>query len=102
MSKSRPRILFVSHDSGRTGAPIGLLAFMRWLRANTDYEIGTLLRTSGPLEAAFRELGSTVTLGHSLLSRSRLGRRLGQLLPREIREETGKIRRVFMEGSYDL
>ena len=99
---SPPRILFVSHDAGRTGAPIGLLAFLRWLRANTNYQIGTLLRAPGPLEASFRELGPTVTLGRSIFSRSRLGRRLRRLLPRELREETGKIRRMFSEGSYDL
>jgi len=97
-----PKILFVSHDSGRTGAPIGLLAFMHWLRANTDYRIGTLLRAPGPLEVSFRELGPTVTLGCSLLSRSYLGRRLRRFLPRDVREETGKIRRIFKEGSYDL
>jgi len=102
MASSARRILFVSHDAGRTGAPIGLLAFMRWLCANTDYRIGTLLRAPGPLEASFRELGPTVTLGHSLLFRSRLGRRLCRLLPRDVREETGKIRRMFLKGSYDL
>lgn len=102
MSKSAPRILFISHDSGRTGAPIGLLAFMRWLRANTNCEIGTLLRASGPLEASFRELGPATTLGASLLARTRTGRRLRRFLPRSFREETGKIRGMFARGSYDL
>ena len=102
MPKSGPRILFISHDSGRTGAPIGLLAFMSWLQANTDYRIGTLLRTPGPLEASFRKLGPTLTLNTSLLARSRLGRRLRQRLPRSIREETAKIKGFFAAGGYDL
>jgi len=102
MSAAAPKILFVSHDAGRTGAPIGLLAFMRWLRANTDYGLGTLLRSPGPLEASFRELGPAVTLGTSFLFRSRLGRRVRRLLPRKFGEETGKIRRIFKKGSYDL
>jgi glycosyltransferase involved in cell wall biosynthesis len=102
MARSGLRILFISHDSGRTGAPIGLLAFMRWLRANTDYEIGTLLRSPGPLEPAFRELGPTTTLGASFLSRSRLRRRLRGFLPRSLQEETGKIRSLFAAGNYDL
>lgn len=102
MSRSGPGILFLSHDSGRTGAPIGLLAFMRWLHANTDYRIGTILRTPGPLEESFRELGPTLTLNTSLLARTKLGRRVRARLPRSVREETDKIRRFFAAGKYDL
>lgn len=96
------RILFISHDSGRTGAPIGLLAFMQWLRANTNCRIGTILRASGPLEAGFRELGPVLTLGTSLLSRSRIGRRIRSVLPRDIQRESGRVRRFFADGQYDL
>ena len=102
MTASGPALLFVSHDSGRTGAPIGLLAFMQWLRANTAYRIGTVLRTPGPLESAFRELGPTLTLGTSPLLRSRTGRRLHRLLPATVRQETSKLRAFFSAGSYDL
>jgi len=102
MSRAAPNILFLCHDSGRTGATIGLLAFMGWLRANTNYGIGTILRAPGPLEASFRELGPAVTLGTTLLTRSRLGRRLRKRLPRRLREETGTVRRMAARGSYDL
>jgi glycosyltransferase involved in cell wall biosynthesis len=102
MPRSTPHILFVVHDSGRTGATIGLLAFVRWLRANTGYGIGVLLRAPGPLEASFRELGPTTTLGNSFLAHSRLGRRIRRWLPRAWREETQKIKRAFSGGPYDL
>ncbi len=102
MTKAVAKILFLSHDAGRTGAPIGLLAFLRWLRANSDFQFGILLRSHGPLEASFREVGSTVTLGASVLRRTRLGRRLRRWLPRGIREETAKIRKMFSAGGYDL
>ena len=102
MSRTSRGILFVSHDSGRTGAPIGLLAFMRWMRANTNYGIGTVLRVPGPLEASFRELGPTLTLNTSFLARSRLGRRIRQRLPGFFRDETDKIRRFFAAGAFDL
>ena len=95
-------IFFITHSAGRTGAPIGLLAFMRWLHVNTSYRVGTVLGSPGPLEASFRELGPTLTLGTSVLTRSRFGRRLSRWLPREIREETRHIRRLFSEGTYDL
>lgn len=102
MSRTAPRILFISHDSSRTGAPIGLLAFMQWLRANVTCHIGTILRAPGPLEAAFRELGSTLTLGTSILSRSRIGRRVRSLLPQTIQLECGRVRRFFEQGNFDL
>jgi glycosyltransferase involved in cell wall biosynthesis len=52
-------ILFVSHDAGRTGAPLVLLNFQRWLKGNTGLEFATILRRRGPLEADFAALGKT-------------------------------------------
>lgn len=57
---TRSKILFVSHDASRTGAPLFLLHQLRWLRANTDLSFAIILRTSGPLEADFRALGETL------------------------------------------
>ena len=102
MSSDRPKVLFVAHDASRTGAPIGLLAFLRWLRGNSNYDFGILLRSPGPLEAGLRELGPTVTLGTSFLYRTRLGRRLRGHLPRSLQTEARKIQRMFAAGSYDL
>jgi glycosyltransferase involved in cell wall biosynthesis len=102
MSRRKPKILFVSHDAGRTGAPIGLLAFMRWLREHAHYEMAALLRSPGPLESSFRELGPTVTLGKSLWNRTRLGRRVRRHLPASLRDETATVRRMFADGGYDL
>lgn len=75
---------------------------MRWLKDNTNYRMGTLLRGSGPLEPEFRQLGPTVTLGTSPLFHSRFGRRLRHYLPESVRDEIPRIRRHFLEGSYDL
>lgn len=102
MSDFKPRILFVTHDAGRTGAPIGLLAFMRWLRAGFGWEMTSLLRSPGPLEPEFRSLGPATTLGNSFWSRNRIGRRLGRFLPRSVQNERGRIRRLFSENAFDL
>jgi glycosyltransferase involved in cell wall biosynthesis len=59
MGPSPSTILFVSHDASRTGAPIALLTFLRWLRANTDYRFEVLLGCGGPLEPAFEALAPT-------------------------------------------
>ena len=53
---SGSKILFVSHEASRTGAPRVLLDFLRWLRRNTDQEFEILLAKGGPLESEFSEL----------------------------------------------
>jgi hypothetical protein len=54
------RILFVSHDAGRNGAPIMLLHFLRWLRVHTNLEFSILLAREGPLVDEFRAVGETI------------------------------------------
>lgn len=55
-------ILFVSHDAGRTGAPLILLNFQRWLKEHSSVQFSTILRRRGPLEAAFAALGQTFVI----------------------------------------
>jgi glycosyltransferase involved in cell wall biosynthesis len=52
-------ILFISHDAGRTGAPLVLLNFQRWLKKHTAWRFATILRRRGPLEREFAALGET-------------------------------------------
>ncbi len=47
----RDRILFVFHEASLTGAPINLLHFLRWLRANTAASFDILIGKTGPLHA---------------------------------------------------
>jgi glycosyltransferase involved in cell wall biosynthesis len=54
---ARPsKILFVSHEATRTGAPMFLLHFLRWLRRETDQEFELLLNHGGPLEPEFAKV----------------------------------------------
>ena len=50
------KILFVSHEATRTGAPMVLLHILRWLRKNTDVDFEILLGRGGPLEQEFAQL----------------------------------------------
>ena len=61
MGPSPPSILFVSHDARRTGAPIALLTFLRWLRANSDYRFEVMLGEGGALQPAFEALAPTTS-----------------------------------------
>jgi glycosyltransferase involved in cell wall biosynthesis len=48
-----PRVLFVSHEASRTGAPVMFLHFLRWVRDHTDLEFEILLLAGGPLTDEF-------------------------------------------------
>lgn len=58
-------ILFVSHDAGRTGAPIALLHFLRWLRKNSDRPLSVLLPTDGELVPEFERVATTWSIDRS-------------------------------------
>lgn len=48
------KILFISHETSRTGAPIVLLHFLRWLKVNqTDIQVDVLALNGGSLETEF-------------------------------------------------
>lgn len=54
------KILFISHDASRTGAPIVFLNFLRWFKDNTDIQFQILLRKGGELESEFAALAPTL------------------------------------------
>lgn len=53
------KILFVSHDASRTGAPIVLLNFLKWLKVNTDISFEIILKRGGILETEFQAIAPT-------------------------------------------
>ncbi len=67
----RDQVLFVSHDSSRTGAPLLLLTLLRWLKAHTSIHFSILLSQPGELEREFAELGPTYLWTWSGTSRVR-------------------------------
>jgi glycosyltransferase involved in cell wall biosynthesis len=75
------RVLFVSHDAMRTGAPVLLLQFLRWLRTNTSIDFEVVLRQGGELSAEFAALApvwyAEATTGRLARTTIRVARRLG-------------------------
>ncbi len=51
------KILFISHDASRTGAPKALLTLLHWLRRQEGFSFEILLREGGALERDFAALG---------------------------------------------
>lgn len=50
-------MLFVGHGADRTGPPVFLANFQRWLSANTSTDFATVLTRGGPLLDAYRSVG---------------------------------------------
>lgn len=51
------RVLFLSHEASRTGAPIMLLSVQRWLRRNDSVSFRTVTASPGELTSEFAMLG---------------------------------------------
>jgi glycosyltransferase involved in cell wall biosynthesis len=64
MTLPAPKVLFVCHEGSRTGAPMFLLHFTRWLRRNTKLSFEILLAKGGPLETEFAKVAPVRTPEH--------------------------------------
>jgi glycosyltransferase involved in cell wall biosynthesis len=53
-SSSKKKILFLSHDASRTGAPMVLLHLLRWLKLNTSIDITIMLLDEGNMVDDFK------------------------------------------------
>lgn len=51
-----PSVIFLSHDASATGAPVILLSFIRWLKANTTIRFAIVLGRGGSLKNKFEEI----------------------------------------------
>lgn len=60
--KDNTPILFISHDAGRTGAPIVLLNLLRWIKKHTSLSFKIVFRGGGELSGEFNELGPILIL----------------------------------------
>jgi glycosyltransferase involved in cell wall biosynthesis len=56
------KVLFISHEASRTGAPLLLLSFLKWFRDNTSVPFLILLKSEGEMEFEFRKLAPTLVL----------------------------------------
>jgi glycosyltransferase involved in cell wall biosynthesis len=59
---ARPRVQFVTYEASRTGSPLLLLRFLRWLRDEGSLELDVICWRGGPLMDAFAEIAPTKAL----------------------------------------
>ena len=50
------KILFITHEASRTGAPMVILHLIKWLQTNSDYCIDLLSLKGGELSDEFSEI----------------------------------------------
>jgi len=62
----KKKLLFVCHDASRTGAPLILLHFLRWLKKTDEFEFSVLLKSrgNGDLVADFESVATTYSVLH--------------------------------------
>src|SRR5579859_5351930 len=69
------KIVCISHDAGRTGAPILLIQILKWLKKEKGSLIQIVLINGGELEGEFKTIGNVTlinrpgTLFHRLVAR---------------------------------
>src|ERR1700722_9569646 len=98
-------ILFVGHEATRTGAPIALLHFLRWFRANVSRPFSILLAAGGDLVGEFQELGDTFPIDRSHFHRLALPSRIlrnAHLSSVSRRAQAAEIKRFAARASPSL
>ncbi|MCC7377369.1 MAG: glycosyltransferase family 4 protein [Verrucomicrobiales bacterium] len=93
------RVLFLGHSAGRTGAPVLLLEFQRWLAQTGGVEFRTVLSAGGALESNYAELGPVSLAPEAAAKASQPGRARGilhRVVGRDLWSD-GEARRLFNE-----
>ncbi|MFA5871104.1 MAG: glycosyltransferase family 4 protein [Parcubacteria group bacterium] len=104
MDKTTGKILFVSHDASRTGAPFVLLHLLKWLKENTEVEFEVLLKNGGELESEFEALAPTYIWykpgnPKNLFEKILLYYNLSSLSPNSHKD---KLSRLFLQKKFNV
>ena len=78
-SDSMATLLFVGHEASRTGAPFTQLHLIKWIRANTDYEVIVALMWGGELEEEFAKFAKVFVFDKGEVPRTIRERTLAKL-----------------------
>lgn len=89
--KQRTKILFISNDGSRTGAPSILLNLIRWLKIHHDLKMAAVLMRNGSLRTDFEQELTTYTwIPTDLNQPERIHKRLVNTLLQRGRTDPGK------------
>jgi glycosyltransferase involved in cell wall biosynthesis len=94
------KILFISHDASRTGAPIALIIIIRELIRHLGVKADILLKETGPLVDEFKALGN-VFIYPNQPRQSLTGRVVNKLLHLNLQKQK-RIVNFLKKEDYDL
>lgn len=64
MNSKKLKMLFISHESSLTGAPILLLSLIKLLKKEMNYDISVCIKRGGPLDESFISIAKTIIIKH--------------------------------------
>jgi glycosyltransferase involved in cell wall biosynthesis len=96
------KILFISHEASRSGAPIVLLHLLNWLKKNSSFQFEILLLSDGPLKPDFEQLGKTFVLNDLTGQYTYPGRIKKKILGTTINDQYKKTAYYLSKRKYDL
>ena len=102
---NKKKILFISHDALRTGAPIVLLHLLRWLKANVDIPFDILLGNGGELEQEFESLASVSVMNKPVFNKKGLVEKISRRLrPQPVASQVylSNLKKRFIQDNIGL
>jgi glycosyltransferase involved in cell wall biosynthesis len=101
MQKKNYKVLFISHDATRTGAPIVFLHQTKWLIEKADFQAQYLLLGKGPLLNTFESIAKTWIWNQDEIKRAPSKSFLAKLFGRLRKRNKGVLKELDKEN-YDL
>ena len=96
------KVLFISHEASRSGAPIVLLHLLKWIKQNTALQFGVLLLADGPLRGDFEALAETIVLSKLTRQHSYQTRIKRKLRNTTLNDEYKKAAATLAKNKYSL
>lgn len=99
---STTKILFISNEASRSGAPIVLLHLLNWIKQNTSLQFDILLLNGGPLLPDFKKLGETYVLADLVNLNSYSHRFTRKVFKTDSAKKLKKVAVKLAKKNYDL
>ena len=96
------KILFISNEASRSGAPIVLLHLLNWLIKNTTLQFDILLLSGGPLQSEFKKLADTFVLNELVNLHSYTNRFRKKVFKSDSGKKLKKVAAKLAKKHYDL
>lgn len=99
---SDKKVLFVSHDASRSGAPILLLHLLEWIKKNQLIEFDILLKAGGDLESDFLRLGDVFVLEKKANEKSKIKKIISRFIKKLSAKDSASTLMQLKKRNYDL